>query len=174
LALISSSVLSGIVCVSRQAGQERYRAITTAYYRGALGAMLIFDVTKSASFENIPRWLRELKDHANRDIVLSMIGNKIDLTESAHGGNALARQVSEESERAMAAELQLPVIETSAKTGVGVDSAFVALIERIYAQTQLNKPQAAGAVPGAATAAPSASVQLSQQTEHASQESKCC
>jgi len=59
------------------AGQERYRAITTAYYRGALGAMLVYDVTKAASFENVPRWLRELKDHANRDIVLMMVGNKV-------------------------------------------------------------------------------------------------
>ena len=50
------------------AGQERYRAITTAYYRGALGAFLVYDVTKASSFDNIPRWLRELKDHANRDV----------------------------------------------------------------------------------------------------------
>lgn len=55
------------------AGQERYRAITTAYYRGALGAMLVYDATKSSSFDNIPRWLRELKDHASRDIVLMMV-----------------------------------------------------------------------------------------------------
>ena len=51
------------------AGQERYRAITTAYYRGALGAILVYDITKAPTFENVPRWLRELKDHANRDIV---------------------------------------------------------------------------------------------------------
>jgi small GTP-binding protein len=63
--------------VQDTAGQERYRAITTAYYRGALGAMLVYDTTRAASFENIPRWLRELKDHANRDIVLMMVGNKV-------------------------------------------------------------------------------------------------
>jgi hypothetical protein len=46
--------------------QERYRAITNAYYRGALGAMLVFDVCKQTSFENIPRWIRELREHATR------------------------------------------------------------------------------------------------------------
>jgi Ras-related protein Rab-11A len=45
------------------AGQERYRAITNAYYRGALGAMLVYDCSKQSSFDNIPRWIRELKDH---------------------------------------------------------------------------------------------------------------
>lgn len=70
------------------AGQERYRAITTAYYRGALGALLVYDVTKSSTFDNVPRWLRELKDHATRDIVLQVVGNKIDLTEGVcmHSG----------------------------------------------------------------------------------------
>eukprot|EP00823_Brevimastigomonas_motovehiculus_P004513 TRINITY_DN298_c0_g2_i1.p1 TRINITY_DN298_c0_g2~~TRINITY_DN298_c0_g2_i1.p1 ORF type:complete len:343 (-),score=100.90 TRINITY_DN298_c0_g2_i1:201-1229(-) len=63
------------------AGQERYRSITNAYYRGALGAVLVFDCTKRSSFENIPRWIRELKDHADRDIVLFLVGNKCDLCE---------------------------------------------------------------------------------------------
>lgn len=79
------------------AGQERYRAITNAYYRGALGAMLVYDVTRAESFENIPRWLRELRDHANRDIVLLMVGNKTDLCGDADDGDVQAggkRQVS--------------------------------------------------------------------------------
>jgi len=47
------------------AGQERYRAITSAYYRGASGAMLVFDVTKKSSFENLQKWLKELKEHSD-------------------------------------------------------------------------------------------------------------
>jgi Ras-related protein Rab-11A len=56
------------------AGQERYRAITSAYYRGALGALLVYDVTKATSFENVSRWLKELRDHADSNIVMMLIG----------------------------------------------------------------------------------------------------
>jgi len=61
------------------AGQERYRAITSAYYRGAVGALLVYDVTKVMTFENVKRWLKELRDHADSNIVVMLIGNKIDL-----------------------------------------------------------------------------------------------
>ncbi|KAK9286837.1 hypothetical protein L1049_015242 [Liquidambar formosana] len=74
------------------AGQERYRAITSAYYRGALGALLVYDVTKPTTFENVSRWLKELGDHADSNIVIMLIGNKTDLkhlravaTEDAQG-----------------------------------------------------------------------------------------
>jgi Ras-related protein Rab-11A len=56
------------------AGQERYRAITSAYYRGAVGALLVYDITKKQTFENIQRWLRELRDHADSNIVIMMVG----------------------------------------------------------------------------------------------------
>jgi Ras-related protein Rab-11A len=55
------------------AGQERYRAITSAYYRGAVGALLVYDITKKQTFENIQRWLRELRDHADSNIVIMMV-----------------------------------------------------------------------------------------------------
>ncbi|GBF89863.1 hypothetical protein Rsub_02567 [Raphidocelis subcapitata] len=61
------------------AGQERYRAITSAYYRGAVGALLVYDITKSVSFENVERWLKELRDHADANIVIMLVGNKSDL-----------------------------------------------------------------------------------------------
>ena len=61
------------------AGQERYRAITSAYYRGALGALLVYDVTKSTTFENVSRWLKDLRDHSDSNIVIVMIGNKTDM-----------------------------------------------------------------------------------------------
>ncbi|MBA0582551.1 hypothetical protein Gorai_024692, partial [Gossypium raimondii] len=50
------------------AGQERYRAITSAYYRGAVGALLVYDITKRQTFDNVQRWLRELRDHADSNI----------------------------------------------------------------------------------------------------------
>src|SRR6185503_10028162 len=61
------------------AGQERYRAITSAYYRGALGAVLVYDVSKPTTFENISRWLKELRDHADSNIRIMLVGNKTDL-----------------------------------------------------------------------------------------------
>ncbi|CAA6664382.1 unnamed protein product [Spirodela intermedia] len=61
------------------AGQERYRAVTSAYYRGALGAMLVYDITKRQSFDHIPRWLEELRSHADKNLVIMLIGNKSDL-----------------------------------------------------------------------------------------------
>lgn len=108
------------------AGQERYRAITNAYYRGALGAMLVYDVTKQTTFENIPRWLRELRDYANRDIVLILVGNKADLVDKS------CRQVTEEQAKTLAAEYELPFLETSAKSGLNVDEGFTQIIKTIY------------------------------------------
>lgn len=61
------------------AGQERYRAITSAYYRGAVGALLVFDIAKRSSFENADRWLKELRDHADPGIMVMLVGNKRDL-----------------------------------------------------------------------------------------------
>jgi len=63
------------------AGQERYRAITSAYYKGTLGALIVYDVTKPESFENINRWVPELKQFANQDVTIMLVGNKTDLTE---------------------------------------------------------------------------------------------
>jgi len=108
------------------AGQERYRAITNAYYRGALGAMLVYDVTKQSSFENIPRWLRELREYANRDIVLVLVGNKADLVDKS------LRQVTEEQAKQLAAEYDLPFMEASAKSGFNVDEAFTLIVKNIY------------------------------------------
>ena len=62
------------------AGQERYRAITSAYYRGTLGALVVYDIAKHQTFENIERWLKELRNHADQqDISIMLVGNKTDL-----------------------------------------------------------------------------------------------
>ena len=62
------------------AGQEKYRSITSAHYRKAVGALLVYDVTKEKTFESIKRWLEEIRQHADRDIVLMLVGNKVDIT----------------------------------------------------------------------------------------------
>ena len=59
------------------AGQERYRAITSAYYRGAVGALLVYDIAKHLTYENVERWLRELRDHADANIVIMLVSTYI-------------------------------------------------------------------------------------------------
>eukprot|EP00063_Salmo_salar_P059055 XP_014033890.1 PREDICTED: ras-related protein Rab-25-like isoform X3 [Salmo salar] len=61
------------------AGLERYRAITSAYYRGAVGALLVYDITKHLTYESVERWLKELYDHADPHILVMLVGNKSDL-----------------------------------------------------------------------------------------------
>mmetsp|Transcript_64604 Transcript_64604/g.76495 ORF Transcript_64604/g.76495 Transcript_64604/m.76495 type:complete len:183 (+) Transcript_64604:96-644(+) len=60
-------------------GQERYRAVTSAYYKGAVGALLVYDITKRDTFENLDQWLTELCEHAEPNIVFMLVGNKSDL-----------------------------------------------------------------------------------------------
>jgi len=68
--------------------KERFRTITTAYYRGAMGIMLVYDVTNEKSFENIKNWIRNIEEHASNDVEKMVLGNKCDITER--------RQVSKE------------------------------------------------------------------------------
>jgi len=114
------------------AGQERYRAITNAYYRGAVGAILIYDMTRRDSFQNIPRWLRELRDHASEDIVLLLVGNKSDV---CRGSQSERRDVTVQEADEYARQLKISRIETSAKSGENVDEAFNLVIRKIYENT---------------------------------------
>merc|ERR1712238_102390 len=103
---------------------ERYRAITSAYYRGAVGALLVYDISKHGTFENVERWLKELRDHAEANIVVMLVGNKSDLR----------RLHAVETDEAMAFSEQhnLAFIETSALDATGVDAAFQRILTEIY------------------------------------------
>ncbi|TAQ86415.1 hypothetical protein B7494_g5267 [Chlorociboria aeruginascens] len=98
------------------AGQERYRAITSAYYRGAVGALLVYDISKHQTYENVTRWLKELRDHADANIVIMLVGNKSDLRH--------LRAVPTEEAKAFASENNLSFIETSALDASNVELAF--------------------------------------------------
>nr|CAA67153.1 FSGTP1 [Fagus sylvatica] len=101
------------------AGQERYRAITSAYYRGAVGALLVYDVTKPTTFEQV--WLKELRDHADSNIVIMLIGNKTDLKHS--------RAVrTEDAQGFMLRKKALSFIETSALKATNVEKAFQTIL----------------------------------------------
>ncbi|KAL0305596.1 UNVERIFIED_CONTAM: Ras-related protein RABA1d [Sesamum radiatum] len=106
------------------AGQERYRAITSAYYRGAVGALLVYDVTRHSTFENVERWLRELRDHTDPNIVVMLIGNKSDLRHLV--------AVSTEDGTSFAERESLYFMETSALDSTNVDNAFTEVLTQIY------------------------------------------
>ncbi|KAL4450834.1 hypothetical protein ABPG74_011676 [Tetrahymena malaccensis] len=106
------------------AGQERYVAITSAYYRGAVGALLIYDITKHSSFINIQKWLDEIRDHAEPHIVVMLVGNKSDLKH--------LRQVRQEDATAFAEKNNIAFIETSALDASNVELTFQRIITEIY------------------------------------------
>ncbi|KAG6529270.1 ras-related protein Rab11D-like [Zingiber officinale] len=106
------------------AGQERYRAITSAYYRGAVGALLVYDVTRRATFDSVARWLRELRDHTDPNIVVMLIGNKSDLRHLV--------AVPTEDSKAYAENESLYFMETSALDATNVDLAFQEVLAQIY------------------------------------------
>ena len=106
------------------AGQERYRAITSAYYRGAVGALLVYDITKHASFVNVETWLTELKKHSDNNVVVMLVGNKCDLRH--------LRAVYQEEAVAFAKKHGLAFMETSAFDKTGVDESFQLIMTEIY------------------------------------------
>ncbi|ONH67638.1 GTP-binding protein ypt3 [Cyberlindnera fabianii] len=106
------------------AGQERYRAITSAYYRGSVGALIVYDISKSESYESVSKWLKELKDHADENVVIELVGNKSDLDH--------LRAVPTEEASHFSAENQLLFTEASALNADNVDLAFQQLIKSIY------------------------------------------
>ncbi|XP_057495070.1 ras-related protein RABA1d-like [Actinidia eriantha] len=127
------------------AGQERYRAITSAYYRGAVGALLVYDVTRHSTFENVERWLRELRDHTDPNIVVMLIGNKSDLCHLV--------AVSTEDGKSFAERESLFFMETSALEATNVDNAFAEVLTQIYRIVSKKAMEAAD--DGVASAVPS-------------------
>lgn len=114
------------------AGQERYRAITSAYYRGAVGALLVYDISKSLTFKNVERWLSELRENASGNICIMLVGNKCDLRH--------LREVPTESAKDFAEKNGLFFIETSALDATNVDLAFQTILTEIYRQSVSVKP----------------------------------
>jgi len=154
------------------AGQERYRAITSAYYRGAVGALLVYDISKHQSYENVGRWLKELRDHADANIVIMLVGNKSDLRH--------LRAVATEDAKQFVAENGLMFIETSALDSSNVELAFQKILTEIYRivsnkDMDAAKPEGSGS-PGAAPTQGEAVVITAPSTEPSKPAggNKCC
>ena len=106
------------------AGQERYKAITAAYYKGAKGAMIVYDVTSKSTFDNVDKWCNELRMKGSNNINIIMIGNKTDLKDNI----VINSDMSQEKGKF----LQIPVMETSALDSSNVKEAFYLLIQEMY------------------------------------------
>ena len=106
------------------AGQERYKSITAAYYKGAKGALVVYDITSKISFENIDKWMLEIKEKSSKDLKLMIIGNKCDLKDG--------RQVSNEEAMKKAEDTGIALMETSALDSTNVKEAFHDLLKEMY------------------------------------------
>ncbi|XP_023868992.1 ras-related protein Rab-37 isoform X1 [Salvelinus sp. IW2-2015] len=149
------------------AGQERFRSVTHAYYRDAQGnlcsiktlpgcvccrmlrthgcvrlsaflssaLLLLYDITSKSSFDNIRAWLTEVHEYAQKDVVIMLLGNKTDMA----GERVIKREEGEK----LAKEYGVPFMETSAKTGVNVELAFLAVAKELKhrAAQQPNEPK---------------------------------
>ncbi|KAL6576798.1 Ras-related protein RABA5b [Orobanche minor] len=106
------------------AGQERFRAVTSAYYRGAVGALVVYDISRKGTFENINRWLDELKTHCDTTVATMLVGNKCDLEN--------IREVSVEEGKTLAEEQGLFFTETSALDSTNVNKALEIVVREIF------------------------------------------
>nr|XP_005584922.1 PREDICTED: ras-related protein Rab-37 isoform X2 [Macaca fascicularis] len=116
------------------AGQERFRSVTHAYYRDAQALLLLYDITSKSSFDSIRAWLTEIHEYAQRDVVIMLLGNKADMSSE--------RVIRSEDGETLAREYGVPFLETSAKTGMNVELAFLAIAKELKyrAGQQANEP----------------------------------
>jgi Ras-related protein Rab-11A len=145
------------------AGQERYRAITSAYYRGAVGALLVYDITKAVTFENVERWLKELRDHADANIVIMLVGNKSDLRH--------LRSVQTEDGKSFCEREGLSFIETSALEATNVEQAFQRILTEIY---HIVSKKALAADEGGAAPSAGTSIKVTDAVPDARKKPACC
>ncbi|XP_019410973.1 PREDICTED: ras-related protein Rab-25 [Crocodylus porosus] len=160
------TVLVGDAMVKAQiwdtAGLERYRAITSAYYRGAVGALVVFDITKHQTYDEVERWLKELYDHAEATIIVMLVGNKTDLTQ--------AREVPTEEAKMFAENNGLLFVETSALDSTNVEQAFETVLWEIFNKVQKQKQKSAP--DDAVTLSPESTASTAQS--HAPAQRSCC
>ena len=105
------------------AGQERYKSITNAYYKGSKGAFVVYDISRKSTFENVDKWIDELKENATEDVHIMLVGNKTDLEDK--------REVQTEEVAKKAEQYKVAFCETSALKGKNIEKAFDTLVEEI-------------------------------------------
>jgi small GTP-binding protein len=123
-----------LLLVQDTAGQERFRTITTSYYRSACGIVLQFDLTDERTFSNLDAWLEDVRLYAQRGVEIMLVGNKVDLQDD--------RVIDYKDAKAYADKHGFQYFETSAKTKINVDKAFTKLTQTIYATKSVNRSRA--------------------------------
>eukprot|EP01103_Thecamoeba_quadrilineata_P012554 TRINITY_DN3267_c0_g1_i1.p1 TRINITY_DN3267_c0_g1~~TRINITY_DN3267_c0_g1_i1.p1 ORF type:complete len:207 (-),score=33.30 TRINITY_DN3267_c0_g1_i1:163-783(-) len=113
------------------AGQEKFRAITRSYYRGAAGCLLVYDITRRETYEHLPEWLDDCRKYSNPHVTIVLVGNKND--------EESKRQVSREEGQEFARKNNIPFFETSAKISTNVDQVFTESAKIIYDTTVAQK-----------------------------------
>ncbi|CAD8122225.1 unnamed protein product [Paramecium sonneborni] len=108
------------------AGQERYQTITQTYYKGAMGIILVFAVNDQETFNDIDKWMNQIKQHASDNIIKVLIGNKADLPE---------RSITYDQAIKLAQKYNMPYFETSAKEGTNINDTFLQIAKLIKEQT---------------------------------------
>ncbi|KAK1790911.1 hypothetical protein P4O66_014750 [Electrophorus voltai] len=116
------------------AGQERFNSITSAYYRGAKGIVLVYDITKQETFDDLPKWMKMIDKYASEDAELLLVGNKLD----CEADRVITRQ---QAERFAARVSGLRFCEASAKDNFNVDEIFLKLVDDILSKMPLEVPR---------------------------------
>ncbi|TID31116.1 hypothetical protein CANINC_000360 [Pichia inconspicua] len=124
------------------AGQERFANLAHLYYRNAQAALVVYDVTKPASFIKARHWMKELKEQSNKNITVALVGNKFDLILNEETGEEIegARKVSIEEAQSLADDEGAMFFETSAKTSYNVNEVFLKIAEKILEKLDNAKP----------------------------------
>mmetsp|Transcript_17226 Transcript_17226/g.18694 ORF Transcript_17226/g.18694 Transcript_17226/m.18694 type:complete len:213 (+) Transcript_17226:54-692(+) len=146
------------------AGQERFRAITEAYYRRAVGALLVYDITRKETFDHVEHWLEELYHHAGRNTVVILVGNKSDLEYKREVDTQLGKDYAEKN--------GLGFLETSALESRNVEEAFSFVISGIYEQMgrkTLDNDKIIRPKPNAGTV-----IDIAPKTEEPKAKDPCC
>ena len=152
------------------AGQESFRSITRSYYRGAAGALLVYDISRKETFNHLAGWLEDAQKNSNSNMTIMLIGNKSDIADSQ-------RAVSYEEGERFARENGLLFLEGSAKTAENVEEAFIQTAKVIYKKIQDGVFDVTNETYGVkiGTDQQSNSVNLSQQASgSAPKEEGCC
>jgi len=113
------------------AGQERFRTITQAYYRGAMGTVLVYDVCDEPSFQNVRHWMKQIEVHASSSVNKILVGNKSDMSE---------RVITTERGAALAKDFGVKFFETSAKLNTNVSDAFVTIARDVVHRVLASAP----------------------------------
>lgn len=157
------------------AGQERFRAITSAFYRGAVGALLVYDLTKHESYQSVEKWLKELREHGDSKMVVMLVGNKTDLKH--------LRAVPVEEAKLFAEKNNLSFIEASALDANNVDTAFENVLTDVYKilnNIESNQQKATSSSSNANTAGSNSksqlpnSIKLDAKKTNTTKAQKCC